>query len=125
VSYVVLVETNTMLAFVTGSMILAAGHPVLLARTSRHARETLSGLPRPSLVFADLGSDPGATMSEIRGLPGWEQVPIVGLTSRRSEEQRQLALDSGATDYLEKPFHSSERLREILAQLRPIGNAGV
>lgn len=50
-----------------------------------------------------------------------EKTPILMLTARVDIEDKELGLDSGADDYLTKPFH----LRELLARVRALLRRGV
>ncbi len=61
------------------------------------------------------------------GMDGWQilqtlrtakQTPVICLTARDSVDDRVRGLDSGANDYLVKPFSFSELLARVRAQLR-------
>jgi two-component system KDP operon response regulator KdpE len=52
----------------------------------------------------------------LRRLREWSQVPVLILTVRNAENDVIAALDTGADDYLTKPF----RARELLARMRAI-----
>ena len=72
----------------------------------------------PDLVLLDLGLpdiDGLALIGEIRRL---SPVPIVVLSSRGDERAKVTALDSGADDYVTKPFGADELLARIRAALR-------
>ena len=49
----------------------------------------------------------------IRGLPERGDVPIIAVTARVGEGERQTCLDAGATDYISKPIDASELLRVL------------
>ena len=51
-------------------------------------------------------------------LPGMDGTPVICLTARDSVDDRVRGLDSGANDYLVKPFSFSELLARVRAQLR-------
>jgi len=73
---------------------------------------------RPDLVLLDLGLpdvDGQRLIGEIRKLG---PVPIVVLSSRGDEAAKVAALDSGADDYVTKPFGADELLARIRAALR-------
>ena len=48
----------------------------------------------------------------------WTLTPIIVISARSSEENKALALDSGADDYITKPFGSIELLARIRTALR-------
>jgi two-component system, OmpR family, KDP operon response regulator KdpE len=73
---------------------------------------------RPDLVLLDLGLpdiDGQRLIGDIRKLG---PVPIVVLSSRGDEAAKVAALDSGADDYVTKPFGADELLARIRAALR-------
>ena len=56
----------------------------------------------------------------------WREVPIIMLTARGEETDRVRGLDSGADDYVVKPFSTNElvaRLRAVIRRARPATNA--
>jgi two-component system phosphate regulon response regulator PhoB len=58
----------------------------------------------------------------IRGRPETRNMPIIMLTARGEESDRIRGLDTGADDYLTKPFSMSEliaRIRAVLRRIRP------
>lgn len=82
--------------------------------------EALSALRhhRPDLVLLDLGLpdiDGLQLLSQIRKL---SPVPIVVLSSRGDEAAKVTALDTGADDYITKPFGAEELMARIRAALR-------
>lgn len=44
----------------------------------------------------------------VRNSPSWFDLPVLMLTGRRSEQDEELAMRSGASDYLRKPFDPDE-----------------
>ena len=54
----------------------------------------------------------------IEGLRGWSQAPIIVLSARAGEDDKVLALDAGADDYVTKPFGMDELLARLRAALR-------
>lgn len=58
----------------------------------------------------------------VRGRPETRNVPIIMLTARGEESDRVRGLDTGADDYLTKPFSMTEliaRIRAVLRRIRP------
>jgi two-component system phosphate regulon response regulator PhoB len=65
---------------------------------------------------------------QIRRNPAWREVPIIMLTARGEESDRVRGLDSGADDYVTKPFSTGElvaRLRAVIRRARPAVNAEI
>ncbi|MFN4091595.1 MAG: phosphate regulon transcriptional regulator PhoB [Brevundimonas sp.] len=58
----------------------------------------------------------------IRGRPDTRNLPVIMLTARGEESDRVRGLDTGADDYLTKPFAMTElqaRIRAVLRRIRP------
>ena len=72
----------------------------------------------PDLVLLDLGLPDADGLDVIGQLRGWSQVPIIVLSARGRETDKVKALDSGADDYLTKPFSVGELLARIRVALR-------
>lgn len=77
-----------------------------------------AGTRRPDLIVLDLGLPDGDGVDLIRDLRTWSHVPIIVLSARSAESAKILALDTGADDYLVKPFGTGELLARVRAQLR-------
>jgi two-component system KDP operon response regulator KdpE len=73
---------------------------------------------KPDLVLLDLGLPDGDGLQVVRGIRAWSPMPIVVLSARTLEEQKILALDAGADDYVTKPFSAPELLARARAALR-------
>ncbi len=73
----------------------------------------------PRLVLLDImlpGEDGLSVLKRIRKSYG--QLPVIMLTAKTSEYDRVLGLDTGADDYLSKPFGIMELMARIRAVLR-------
>lgn len=73
-------------------------------------------LRRPDVVLLDLGLPDLDGMEVLDRLRQWSQVPVLVLSVRDGSEDKVLALDAGADDYVTKPFEATE----LLARLRAI-----
>jgi two-component system, OmpR family, phosphate regulon response regulator PhoB len=63
---------------------------------------------------------------QIRRTPDWRDLPVIMLTARGEEGDRVRGLDSGADDYVVKPFSPNEliaRLRAVIRRARPAATA--
>ena len=76
---------------------------------------------RPTdLVLSDVempGMDGYQLTRTIRRTQGWEQVPVVIMTSRGSAEDQQAGLEAGASAYLLKTEFDQEELIETVRRL--------
>jgi diguanylate cyclase (GGDEF)-like protein len=94
-----------------------AGYEVTAVKDGRQAIEKLCDPAGPRLALLDWMMplfDGPAVCSEVRKRRGQTHVHIVLLTSRNSKEDIVAGLESGADDYLVKPFHPAE----LMARLR-------
>ena len=73
---------------------------------------------RPDLIILDLGLPDMDGMEVLRRLREWTQVPIIILSVRDREDDKVKALDSGADDYVTKPFGIGELLARMRVVLR-------
>lgn len=73
---------------------------------------------RPSLILLDLGLPDEDGLSLLKKIRDFSEVPIIILSVRNSEKDIITALDSGANDYITKPFNTGELLARIRASLR-------
>ena len=78
----------------------------------------------PDLVILDLGLPDISGFEVIGQLRTWSSVPIVILSARGQESDKVAALDSGADDYLTKPFAVGELLARIRVALRHQARVG-
>lgn len=72
----------------------------------------------PDLILLDLGLPDMDGMEILKDLRRWSNLPLIVVSARDSEEDKVLALDLGADDYMVKPFGTSEFLARIRTALR-------
>jgi two-component system, OmpR family, KDP operon response regulator KdpE len=72
----------------------------------------------PDLVILDLGLPDMDGVEVIGGLRGWTDAPIIVLSGRADSTDKVEALDSGADDYVTKPFGMDELLARMRAAVR-------
>jgi two-component system KDP operon response regulator KdpE len=73
---------------------------------------------RPDIILLDLGLPDMDGLEVLRRLRDWTSVPIIILSARGQEQDKVVGLDSGADDYLTKPFSVAELLARIRVALR-------
>lgn len=74
----------------------------------------------PDLVVLDLGLPDIDGLDVLCQLRKWSKVPIIILSVKDQETDKMTALDSGADDYVTKPFAMGELLARIRAAMRRI-----
>ncbi len=93
-----------------------AGYDVTTAVDGLDGAARLRGDP-PDLVVSDVempGMDGFALTRTIRRTRGWEQVPVVIMTSRGDEADQRAGLDAGASAYLLKSEFDQQQLVETV-----------
>ena len=95
----------------------AHGYRVIEAACGREAI-TLTATERPELVLLDLGLPDMDGLEVIHQVREWTTVPILVISVRGQEAQKIEALDSGADDFITKPFGMGELLARMRAALR-------
>jgi two-component system response regulator MprA len=122
---VLVVEDDTDIAGVLRRSLDKEGYDVRLAGDGEAAIEQ-AGVFEPDAVVLDLGLPRLDGVEVCRRLRSDGDVPILILTARDALEARVEGLDSGADDYLVKPFERDEllaRLRALLRRRPPRGSA--
>jgi len=125
---VLVVEDDEAIADVLRRSLRAEGHEVRSAADGVEALRASEEFA-PDLILLDLGLprlDGIEVMKRIRA--DSSDVPILILTARTETEDRVAGLDSGADDYLPKPFERDEllaRTRALLRRRPPRGSASV
>lgn len=77
-----------------------------------------AGTRQPELLIVDLGLPDGDGMDLVRDLRGWSGVPVIVLSARSDERDKVAALDTGADDFVTKPFGVAELLARVRANHR-------
>ena len=63
---------------------------------------------RPDLIILDLGLPDMDGIEVTRRIREWSGIPIIVVSARGKEQDKVVALDAGADDYLTKPFGVGE-----------------
>jgi two-component system, OmpR family, response regulator MprA len=124
---VLVVEDDEEIAQVLQRSLRLEGYEVRIAGDGESALDQSSAF-NPDLVILDLGLPKLDGIEVARRLRAADDVPILMLTARDALESRVEGLDSGADDYLVKPFERQEllaRLRALLRRRPPRGTASL
>ena len=116
-SKVLVVDDEPSLANALGCVLLTEGYHV---RTAAEGRNALASFHewRPRLVITDLRMAPMDGIELCRQIRAQSNVPIIVVSGEDHEVSKIEALDSGADDYVVKPFNAGELLARVRAVLR-------
>jgi two-component system KDP operon response regulator KdpE len=73
---------------------------------------------RPAIILLDLGLPDMEGLEVLKRLREWSEAPVLVLSVRDDEQSKVAALDSGAEDYVTKPFSTAELLARLRAAQR-------
>jgi DNA-binding response OmpR family regulator len=124
---VLVVEDDEEIAQVLQRSLRLEGYEVRIAGDGEAALDQSVAF-NPDLVILDLGLPKLDGIDVAKRLRSSDDVPILMLTARDALESRVEGLDSGADDYLVKPFERQEllaRLRALLRRRPPRGSASL
>ncbi|MFN8374741.1 MAG: response regulator [Anaerolineae bacterium] len=89
---------------------------------------TKAAFLRPDYIILDIGLPDIDGIEVLRRLREWSKTPVIMLSVRDTDRDKIAALDSGADDYLTKPFSVDElmaRLRVAQRHIQPTPDAAI
>jgi DNA-binding response OmpR family regulator len=113
---ILVVEDNEHAAFLMRFLLERAGYAVSLSPDGRDALQKLATMELVDLVVLDLMLpylSGYQVLIEARRNPRWVDVPIVVVTARTLEMDAVRALETGANDFIRKPYQPEELLARI------------
>lgn len=118
-----IVEDDAKTAHAVANGLKAAGFTVDVARTGHEGHDAISAETYDAVVLDWMlpGRDGIELLRTLRARG--RKTPVVLLTARDALEDRVLGLESGADDYLVKPFAFAELLARVKALLRRAGDS--
>lgn len=76
---------------------------------------------QPDLILLDImlpDEDGVSILKKLKSRPNTENIPVIMMTAKSSEYDKVLGLDSGADDYITKPFGVMELISRVKAVIR-------
>lgn len=116
VKILVIEDEKNILSFITS--VLSSQHYQVIPAATGTEGLSLASSQCPDLILLDLGLPDIDGMEVISKIREWSSVPILVISARALEDDKVLALDAGADDYITKPFGNSELLARIRTALR-------
>lgn len=120
---IVLIEDDVEIRRLAASALAEQGHDIETADNALAGLE-LAVQGSPDLVVLDLGLPDIDGTELLRMIRAVSQVPVIVITARGADETVVSTLDSGADDYLVKPFSMPQLEARVRAVLRRKGGAG-
>lgn len=120
---VLVVDDEPQIQRVLRPALTACGYEVLEATTGRDALKIIAA-SAPDVAVVDLGLPDMDGKDVLREARAFSKIPIIVLSARDREAEKIMALDSGADDYVEKPFGIGELMARLRAALRHAAHDG-
>jgi len=114
---ILVVEDDRALREAVATALRAGGFQVTMVGDGAAAVRNLQA-GRPNVVLLDIGLPFVDGWRVLAEMHGHRQPPVIIISARGDEQDKIRALDSGADDYLAKPFSTEELLARIRAVLR-------
>jgi len=119
---ILIVEDDEVTSYMLEFLLQREGYTVTRANDGKEALKLIENSKPFDIVLLDImipyinGFE---LVSHIRSQPAWEKTPVLMLSGKSQEKDIIKALDSGATDYIVKPFQPGE----VLARIRKATSA--
>ncbi|MBI5638772.1 MAG: hybrid sensor histidine kinase/response regulator [Nitrospinae bacterium] len=117
---ILLVDDSPTVLRLTSFYLEGSGYESLLASTGEEALAILEKV-QPDLVLSDVlmpGMDGIELCRRIKLNPKTRNVPVLIITTSKEAGRMREALDSGASDYISKPFQQEELLARVRSHIR-------
>ena len=114
------VEDNLENRILVRRLLLFEGYVVIEAENAFKALEILKS-SHPDLILMDINMpdvDGYTLTSQIKGLPGFQNVPVIALTANVMRGDREKVFNAGCNGYIEKPIDVDRFLSQV-AQFFP------
>lgn len=114
---ILIVDDDMRNAFALSKMLEEKGMKVLKAEDGKKALKVLEQEPDIDLVLMDIMMpvmDGYETMKRIRAQEKFQRLPIIALTAKAMEKDRERCIATGANDYLPKPVN----VHRLLSMMR-------
>jgi len=118
---VLLIEDSEDIRGILQFMLEREGYEVATASDGREGLRAIESGAPPGIVILDVMLpfvDGFTLLQKIRDTEAWRDVPVLMLTAKSGQKDIVRGLDTGAADYMAKPFDSSELMARVRRLLR-------
>lgn len=116
---VLLIEDDKSISSFVTTALEGSGYKVTSAAKGKEG-VSLAASFCPDIILLDLGLPDIDGIEVLKQIRSWSNVPVIVISARTKEQEKVLALDMGADDYITKPFGNSELMARIRTCLRHI-----
>ncbi|AIB15159.1 hypothetical protein ABAZ39_25020 (plasmid) [Azospirillum argentinense] len=102
------------------SSLLKDSYRVKVANNGRKALEIAAAFPPPDLILLDVvmpEMDGYEVCAALKEAPGTRNIPVIFLTGRADEADRERGFAMGAVDYIAKPVDPTAVLERVAARI--------
>jgi two-component system KDP operon response regulator KdpE len=114
---VLVVDNDPAIGKVLDAALAASGYTVHVATTAEVGLQLASAI-EPDVLIVDLGLPDLDGVEVCRQLRRWTSVPVLVVTADAAVDRKVEALDSGADDFVSKPFSMPELLARVRVAVR-------
>lgn len=114
---ILIVEDESNICNLLETILTTNGYQVVIEGTCRDGITMMHSYV-PDLVILDLGLPDKDGLEFIKTIRKDDSTPILVVSARSNENDKVLALDLGANDYITKPFGNAELMARVRAALR-------
>ncbi len=116
-STIIIIEDEKNICNFMATTLTAQGYKIITAATAKSGLSLIASCC-PDLILLDMGLPDMDGIDVIKDIRAWASIPIIVISARTQEKEKVLALDTGADDYITKPFGPSELFARIRTALR-------
>lgn len=121
---ILIVEDEKSISNLISAILTSNDYNVIKAEKGREA-VSMTASYCPDLVLLDLGLPDIDGTEVLKNIRQWTDIPVIVVSARGKEQEKVEALDSGADDYVTKPFGTSELLARIRTAIRHKQNLNI
>lgn len=114
---VLLIEDDKSICRFISTALEGKGYKVTNALNGREGL-SLAASFCPDVVLLDLGLPDIDGLQVLKQIRAWSNMPVIVISARTKEQEKVEALDSGADDYITKPFGTEELMARIRTCMR-------
>lgn len=114
---ILILEDDTGMQSFLSTLLNKHGYSTVTFAEGMSALQYLTAEP-VGLILLDLGLNDIDGQHWLQQFRSWSEIPVIVISAREREQDKVLALDNGANDYVTKPFSSAELMARVRVAFR-------